>query len=183
MGYLIYLAIFCVLIALLLVIASAFKANQEKKAQAEEVEFQQTETHHKIWLYVICAFVFLLALYFIFTGRWQAIILVLTSLLPFIWKYGRIALFLFPWLRRLWRYRQDKNKMRQDGHHMPMQETTIMTKKRALAILGLKNGASRDDIIKAHREMIKRNHPDHGGSEELAWEINLAKDILLKDMN
>lgn len=55
-----------------------------------------------------------------------------------------------------------------------------MTREQALEILGLKEGASRDEIIEAHRRLMKKNHPDQGGSDYLARTLNQAKDILLK---
>jgi len=54
-----------------------------------------------------------------------------------------------------------------------------MTAAEALEVLGLKPGASRDDIILAHRKLIARLHPDKGGSDYLAAQINLAKKVLL----
>ena len=49
----------------------------------------------------------------------------------------------------------------------------------ALAILGLENDATDEDVIKAHRRLISNLHPDHGGSGYLAAKINQAKDVLL----
>jgi DnaJ domain len=54
-----------------------------------------------------------------------------------------------------------------------------MTRDVALQILGLKAGASEDDIRRAHRELMKRFHPDHGGTDYLASKINEAKDALI----
>lgn len=54
-----------------------------------------------------------------------------------------------------------------------------MTRDEALAVLGLKEGATEADIKAAHRRLIQRVHPDVGGSAELAARINRSKEILL----
>ena len=54
-----------------------------------------------------------------------------------------------------------------------------MTKKEALEILGLEENATREEIIKSHQNLIKKNHPDIGGSDWVTKKLNKARDILL----
>ncbi|HFD12491.1 MAG TPA: molecular chaperone DnaJ, partial [Crenotrichaceae bacterium] len=55
-----------------------------------------------------------------------------------------------------------------------------MSVEQAYKILGLRKNASRKEIIAAHRRLMQKAHPDHGGSDELAAQINAARDVLLK---
>ena len=50
----------------------------------------------------------------------------------------------------------------------------------AYLVLGLGRGATRDEVHAAHRKLMKRFHPDQGGSTYLASQVNEAKDVLLK---
>lgn len=49
----------------------------------------------------------------------------------------------------------------------------------ARALLGVREGASREDIIEAHRRHVAQVHPDRGGTNELVHEVNAARDLLL----
>lgn len=56
-----------------------------------------------------------------------------------------------------------------------------MTREQALGILGLREGATREEIIAAHRRLMQKLHPDHGGSDFLAAQLNEAKRVLLEE--
>jgi hypothetical protein len=50
----------------------------------------------------------------------------------------------------------------------------------AYAILGLSAGADAEAIKEAHRRLMVKLHPDHGGSDYLATKINRPRDVLLQ---
>ncbi|HWG05548.1 MAG TPA: DnaJ domain-containing protein [Beijerinckiaceae bacterium] len=57
---------------------------------------------------------------------------------------------------------------------------STMSEDQAYEILGLQRSASREDITQAHRALMKKLHPDHGGSTVLAAQVNEAKDVLMR---
>jgi hypothetical protein len=62
----------------------------------------------------------------------------------------------------------------------PGNASEVMDERTALGILGLEPGADEAAIRAAHRRLLARLHPDHGGSDWLAARINQARDYLLK---
>lgn len=56
-----------------------------------------------------------------------------------------------------------------------------MSRQQAFDILGISPSSSKEEIIAAHRKLMQKMHPDRGGSDYLAAQINQAKDILIGD--
>jgi hypothetical protein len=57
--------------------------------------------------------------------------------------------------------------------------SSAMTEDEAYEVLGLAKDATAEDISRAHRSLMKKLHPDHGGTTSLAARVNEAKDILM----
>ena len=59
-------------------------------------------------------------------------------------------------------------------------QTSRMSEDEAYQVLGLRYGAPRDEIVRAHRTVMKKWHPDQGGTSDLAARANEAKEVLLR---
>jgi len=62
----------------------------------------------------------------------------------------------------------------------PTRSAGSMSRKEALDILGVDENASDDEIHSAYRAMMKRVHPDAGGSDALAAKVHEARNVLLE---
>jgi Ca2+/Na+ antiporter len=104
------------------------------------------------------------ALFFLtLSGRLAVILTGILALLPFI-----------PYANRLWRDSQEEAKQEE----LLLVENTL-SRKQALEILGLTEGAEPAQIQAAHRRLIQKIHPDKGGSSFLSAQVNRAKEVLL----
>jgi hypothetical protein len=71
-----------------------------------------------------------------------------------------------------------------DGHGdtrtEPARSSGELTEDEAYEVLGLQRNASRQDVVRSHRAVMKRWHPDQGGTSDLAARANAAKEVLLR---
>lgn len=123
---------------------------------------------------LVCAAVLLVAL--ATAGRMHWVGAVLASLLAGL-------RFMLPMLVRSWPFLQRVLQRHQQGQQQSNRQAAAqagkMTRAEALAVLGLDESATDGDIVSAHRRLIQKLHPDRGGNEYLATQLNLAKDTLL----
>ncbi|MEY4589862.1 MAG: hypothetical protein RL497_1938 [Pseudomonadota bacterium] len=68
-------------------------------------------------------------------------------------------------------------------HEQHKEVASISDLQEALDILGLTGTPTKDDILAAHRRLIHKLHPDRGGSDYLASQVNAARDQLLKQVD
>lgn len=109
------------------------------------------------------------------------LILVVTGKIP--WLFAIISAAV-PWINRvltmhaIWqRFSGHQQSGPRGSHQSP--GTASMSIEEALEVLGLQPGASKEEIVAAHKRLMQKIHPDKGGSGYLARRINQAKDVLL----
>ena len=79
-----------------------------------------------------------------------------------------------------WRQTSESDANAGRSHAAHHRVTGAMTEDEAYEVLGLGKGATRDEITSAHRTLMKKLHPDHGGTTALAARVNEAKEILMR---
>jgi DnaJ homolog subfamily C member 19 len=121
-----------------------------------------------------------LGLLLVLTGRWPLAIGALTFFGPTIWNHWRAA----------------NPRMGQrggsagpgggtagqggGGQSGPARRSGAMTRDEAYQVLGLRVGATEEEIRAAHHRLMRAAHPDAGGSDWLASRVNQARDVLLR---
>jgi 4-amino-4-deoxy-L-arabinose transferase-like glycosyltransferase len=116
------------------------------------------------------------------TGHLNIITALIAGAVALLPRAMQLAKYL-PYINQLYQKRGQQHaqnsRQNQQGGSQPSNGKHTMSAEQAREVLGLKPGCSKEDIILAHRRMMQKVHPDRGGSDYLAAQINTAKDILL----
>jgi hypothetical protein len=111
------------------------------------------------------------------TGRMHWIAALGAALLPFL-RRGASLLRYIPLFRGMFGAYQSARG--DTGQQRQPPDSGDMSLDQAQEILGIGPNPDRDEIIGAHRRLMQKLHPDRGGSNYLAQQLNEAKRVLLK---
>lgn len=131
---------------------------------------------HKLLFYLSLAVLVVLAA----SGRLAWILAALGGMVAAIVRFAPVLIQLFPLLERLYGRARPGGERRTRGDSPPSSKSP-MSRAEALQILGLEESANRNQIIEAHRRLMQKLHPDRGGSDYLAAQINRARQFLLNE--
>ncbi|WP_394753853.1 DnaJ domain-containing protein [Crenothrix sp.] len=120
------------------------------------------------------------------TGRLNGVLALIGVAVASAFRLAPLLLRYAPQLHRLW-WQFKGAKQGQGQYQQQSQQQTYsrppkngMSAEEAYQVLGLTKEATQQDIIGAHRKLMQKIHPDRGGSDYLAAQINLAKKVLIK---
>jgi hypothetical protein len=124
----------------------------------------------KYGLYISAAVVIGLVI----TGKLHWIAAGIAGLLPVAQRLFTAGIRFMPYLKQLYTFKQQSATSAP-----PAQESSSMTVNKAKEIFGFKTVENPEQVTKRHRELMQKNHPDRGGSDYLAAQINEAKECLM----
>tara|TARA_Y100000996_G_scaffold361617_1_gene304561 strand:+ start:39 stop:407 length:369 start_codon:yes stop_codon:yes gene_type:complete len=99
--------------------------------------------------------------------------IVLALLIKF--KILGYIIYLLPYILRVF------SRVKQSNPNYSRQNIDISGIEEAYEILGLTMDANDEEIDHAYKELIRKNHPDVGGSEYIAKKINAAREYIIKN--
>jgi DnaJ family protein C protein 19 len=103
------------------------------------------------------------------TGRMHWLAAPIAAVLPVIQR-------LLPWVIRFLPFMK-KQQVKQDPPNPTSNDKMDLSQ--ALRIFGFDKVPDKETITQRHRELIHKNHPDRGGSDYIAAQINEARDVLV----
>ncbi len=117
------------------------------------------------------------------TGRLNWVFAAIGIGLAFLLRIVPVILRLAPGLYKLWLMMRGAKQAASERANPRSAAGSNMALEEAYNILGIKPGATKQQVIAAHRKLIQKIHPDRGGNDYLAAKINLAKKIILKSLD
>jgi len=127
----------------------------------------------------------ILAVFFVIAGRFLFSLPLLFLAMSVLKIKGLTAIQIFQ-LWRLLQYLRNSGRFSYYGRTNQVQPSSNLTVEEACKILGLKKGASKEQIIKAANLLQKKIHPDvnpNSNTERLSQIVNEAKETALKDFS
>jgi predicted tellurium resistance membrane protein TerC len=125
--------------------------------------------------WTIAGIIVMAAIFLALTGRLAWAGAAISALIPWAMRVMRLHAF---WreAKQAFGGQQQPNGKQQSP---PRPGQNRMSVDEAYAVLGLKPGASKDEIQTAYKRLMQKVHPDAGGTTALAAQINEARDVLL----
>ncbi|MBU2887021.1 molecular chaperone DnaJ [Gilvimarinus agarilyticus] len=125
-------------------------------------------------LQTLFAVLMVLLIYLVMTGRIHWLGAALAALLPL----GKVALGLIVQILPFLKRRTQNPQATTNGRMSPSE---------AAEVLGLKQSfnqgtLTQSELLKAHKALMQKVHPDRGGNDYLAQRVNQAKDVLLQEV-
>ena len=106
----------------------------------------------------------------------------LTLLIAGLYKYSTLFLSVAAWfLRKKFIFDIILNFFRKKNLNDSKKFQETLSLSESYDLWGVDEKTSTEDIIKSHKELIRKLHPDKGGSSYLSAKINQARDNILED--
>ncbi|MFT5117074.1 MAG: DnaJ family protein C protein 19 [Kiritimatiellia bacterium] len=113
----------------------------------------------------------------VITGRVHWIAVAGAALLPILKPLFALALRFLPFIKKKTTTNGSKNDTNTNDSNQSV--TNLMDTDQALKVFGFTAMETEERIVQRHRELIQKNHPDRGGSDFLAAQVNQAKTVLM----
>lgn len=133
----------------------------------------RTQLYAKFRKQVLLGAAAILILWLVVTGKLHALFALVAAALPMMQRIVGV-LTMIPGVRNFISQATQSQQTQQ-----PAAKTGPMTREQAAEILGVSPDASPAEIRAAHRKLMGKLHPDKGGNDFLASQLNNARDKLL----
>ncbi len=169
------------MVRLLVVVVALFLLWRLWQRINSDIDKQVAERLRRIGLYLGAVALLAFGLWMAASGRLHFAWIGLLGLLTLL----RRGMFLYQIWRRIASFRQGgfhnffQQAKRAADEAAGKRRATGMSRRRAAKILGVAENASKEQITHAFRQKMRKEHPDIGGDEKIARELNAARDAML----